>query len=341
MVYYILWMSSFLSTAFIPYKILRNYSIICLTCIFWLMITLRGNGVDADYEQYLSYISDIELYDSLSRGGMVFDSIAKFVLYAGLPVTAIFFIYGLAVPIKTYLFLKFPDYGYAIFLGYVGFFVYLHDFTQIRAGLAIALGYWAIYLKYNGGVLSWIVLALLAVFVHPSLLLVISFVLVSSYVSIRMLIATLLASVIICYFDILTPVIDRVVHLIGNADLTLYYNLAVAGQNMKPFGIFPVICIFLTLSICYYLPRLYKNDKLTVVFIKMLLISQISWFFFYSIPVFAGRINQLFLFSILFLLPLLSKITLRNYIIIPAIFSCLGLAAFIYAGGLMNDYRFL
>ncbi|MGE6118788.1 hypothetical protein ACLHZU_22255, partial [Aeromonas salmonicida] len=140
--------------------------------------------------------------------------------------------------------------------------------------------------------------------------------------------------------ELLNPVIDKIVYLIDSKDLILYYNIALSGQEMKPFGVFPLICLSLTLLIGYILPKYHQLDKLTVLFIKMLLMSQISWYLFYIIPVFSGRISQLFLFSIIFLLPILSKIMFKFYILIPAAFSFLGFAAFMYAGGLLKDYNF-
>lgn len=340
MIYYTLWLTSFVTAAFIPSRIIRTFLIILLALVYWGLISFRGEGVDADYGQYLSYIRDITQYNESSRGGYLFDLMAKFIYYAGFPVTFIFSIYALSVPIKIYLFSKFPPYSHAIFIGYIGFFIYLHDFTQIRSGLAIALGYWALYLRFVAVNKFWILLAGVSVLVHPSLLLLFAFVFISHYIPIYVLFIAMVLSIIIALLDLLSPIIDKLVYIIDSKDLTLYYNLALSGQDMKPFGVFPLICLSLTLLICYILPKYYQLDKLTVLFIKMLLVSQISWYLFYLIPVFSGRISQLFLFSIIFLLPILSKVIFKIYVLIPATFSFFGFAAFMYAGGLLKDYNF-
>lgn len=340
MIYYALWLASFVAAAFVPSRIIRTFLIILLTLVYWGLISFRGEGVDADYGQYLDYIRDAIKYNESSRGGYLFDCIAKIVYYAGFPISFIFSVYALSVPIKIYLFSKFPTYSHAIFIGYVGFFIYLHDFTQIRAGLAIALGYWALYLRFVSASKFWMVLAGVSVLVHPSLLLLFAFAFISSYISIYVLFIVMVLSIIIAWLELLNPIIDKLVYLIDSKDLTLYYNIALSGPGMKPFGVFPLVCMSLTLSIGYILPKYHQLDKLTVLFIKMLFMSQISWYLFYIIPVFSGRISQLFLFSIIFLLPILSKITFKFYILIPAAFSFLGFTAFMYAGGLLKDYNF-
>lgn len=340
MIYYTLWLASFVTAAFIPSRIVRVFLIISLALIYWALISFRSEGVDADYSQYLDYIRDVTQYNESSRGGYLFDVLAKFIYYSGFPVTLIFSIYALSVPIKIYLFSKFPSYGPAIFIGYVGFFIYLHDFTQIRAGLAIALGYWALYLRFVAINKFWVLLAGASVLVHPSLIFLFAFVLISSYIPVYVLFITMILSIIIALFDLLSPVIDKVIYIVSNEDLTLYYRLALSGLEMKPFGLFPLICLGLTMLICFILPKYHQVDKLTVLFIKMLLMSQISWYLFYIIPVFSGRISQLFLFSIIFLLPILSKVIFKVYVLIPAAFSLLGFAAFMYAGGLLKDYNF-
>lgn len=340
MIYFVLWLASFIAAAFVPTRIMRTFLIILLTLVYWGLISFRGEGVDADYGQYLGYIRDVIQYNESSRGGYLFDGISKFFYYAGFPISFIFSVYALSVPIKVYLFSKFPPYSNAIFIGYIGFFIYLHDFTQIRAGLAIAFGYWALYLRFVVASKLWVVLAGISVLVHPSLLLLFVFSFISPYISIYVLFIIMVLSIIIAWLELLSPVIDKLVYLVDNKDLTLYYNLALSGQDIKPFGVFPIICLSLTLLIGYILPKYYRLDKLTVLFIKMLMMSQISWYLFCLIPVFSGRISQLFLFSIVFLLPILSKIILKSYVLIPAAFSFLGFAAFMYAGGLLKDYSF-
>lgn len=339
MTYFTLWLASFITTALIPFKELRTYLIIVLVITYWGLISFRGLGVDADYHQYVEYMTDVVNYNGDSRGGYLFDLLTKLIYMSGFPITLIFSVYAISVPIKAYLFSRFSPYGHAIFLAYIGFFIYLHDFTQIRAGLAIAFGYWALYLR-NEQHKSWLGFAVLSVVIHPSLLLIFVFAYVSKFVTRRMLLITLFISIVIAYFDLLSPIIERIVNFIGNSQLTLYYHLAQDGQVIKPFGVFPSICLVLTLIISHQLPKCNSINKLTILFIKMLLVSQIAWYLFYCVPVFASRISQLFLFSIVFLLPIISKVLLKSYVLLPSIFSILGFTAYIYVGGLLNNYTF-
>ncbi len=337
-----MWCSSFLLTVCMPFKTLRIYSIIVFSLVYWFLISFRSPNVDVDYAQYISYIQDAVYYGLTTRGGFVFEWMAKTLYFFKLPLTLIFSIYAFSVILKSALFLKFSHYSHSIFIGYVGFFIYLHDFTQIRAGLAIAISYWAIYLKYGSPTNNnnlWILVALLGALIHPSLISIPLFIMVGNYISLRFLFFTLIVAIFLAASNTMQSTIDVAVVLIGNKDLNIYYELSKL-QTIKPFGLFPILTLSITFLMYFYLPKYFEHDRQTIFFIKMLILSQIIWFSLYPIPVFAGRFSQIFLYSIVFTLPLLSKLFLKNYSILPSIYSLGGFIAFNSVGGLMHEFSF-
>ncbi|TBM00965.1 hypothetical protein EYY87_21675 [Hafnia paralvei] len=342
MIYAIMWFFSSFSMLFISQRTIKYVIALCLVFSFWFLASFKGAGVDSDYQNYMDYIQEAISYGSSSRGGSIFDSLANILNKLSFPLTAIFSIYALSIPLKFFLFRKFGDMGYAIFIGYVGFFVYLHDFTQIRAGLAIAFAYWGVYYYYSSGkkILS-ISLLLLSGFIHSSLFSVLAFVIFERALTKNRLLIILLLSVSICAVDGLSNVIANVIQYIGSNDLSLYYQLSIDGQVIKPFGLFPVFNLVLCLLCSFFLRGACKQDKLTDVLMKMFFLSQITWFLFYPIPVLSARVSQIFLFSIVFILPFASSLILKNKYLLPLLYSAIGFIAFNTMGGLMKPYDFI
>lgn len=337
MIYNSIWLLTFSCVVFVPNRYIRNYLIAGITFILWFLAAFRSSNIDADYQNYLTYMQDVLRYGNSSPGGIFFDSIVYGLNCVGLPITMIFAFYAISIPLKYKLFLKFENYSAAIFLGYIGFFIYLHDFTQVRAGLAIAIGYWSVYIKYTSHGKKWFPLMLLGCLIHPSIIFLLIFILIDKYLPLKAMLMVLLLSIAFSFFDIIAPVANKIVAIVNNPTITLYYHLAIDGQSIKPFGVFPLFNLVVTFCSFYLVPRV-SDEKINTVFIKFLLMSQICWFLLYPIPVMAGRLNQIFLFSIIFLTPLLSKYLFRNYFVVPVLYSLVGFAAFIWVGNLMNEY---
>lgn len=342
MIYAIMWFITFFSMSSISQRTIKHAIALCIVFTFWFMAAFKGAGVDPDYQNYTDYIQEVLSYGYSSRGGILFDYLVKILSFIGIPAVAIFVLYSLSIPLKFALFRKFPDITYAILIGYVGFFIYLHDFTQVRAGLAIAIAYWAVYYWFvsQKKIFSFILL-LLSCCIHSSLLVVLLFVFLEQFITRNKLLIILFISVIVCAFDGLSSIINKIIELIGNNDLSLYYRLSIDGQIIKPFGLFPVFNLLLSVFCCCILNGMCRQSKVIDVLMKMLILSQITWFLFYPIPVLSARVSQIFLFSIIFILPLVSRITMKNRYILPAFYSLIGFVAFNTVAELMKPYHLI
>lgn len=343
MVYILLWCVTFLNTVACS-KAIKSCFVFLLSLLFFMLIILRGDAVDRDYLTYLEYINNIQNGNVPTLGGVFFDSLVTIIVFLGIPVVMVFVFYALALPIKVALFYKAGIDISSVFLVYVGFFVYLHDFTQIRVSLAIAIAYFALYLMVvlKRRKRAFMLLAISAI-VHPSLifLCVVSFFI--RRISFYFLTVALIISLLFCYFDLFSLALNSFITFTNIPILLMYQELANEGTNViNVFGLFPLLNFSIALVVSYYgIKNRGLNDPWIVLMMKYVILSQIIWFSMSAIPVLSGRISQIFLFSIVFVIPYISlKMTGKTFVI-SSIYSLLGFIAFLYKGNLLNDYYFL
>lgn len=345
--YLILWLISFCNAVFTPRK-LKLGGVFFISFLFYFLLIFRGETVDRDYFTYLKYIDDINAGDIPTLGGGLFDNIVIFFIYLGIPSFFIIVFYALSLPIKISLFAKVSkDYGRKylgnVFLVYVGFFVYLHDFTQIRVSLAIAIAYYAVYfmIVLKAVKKAWIIMGI-SIVVHPSLVVlgIVTFAL--RKVSFMVLLCVLVFSVIGCYLDIFNVAVNSIVMYLNIPILLIYQGLSREGvDTINVFGLFPLFNLAIAFIVCFYGVRYKIGEPWIEFMLKCSIISQIVWFSFSAIPVFSGRISQIFLFSFVFVIPYVSQKIIKNTWGLSALYSIVGLAAFLFKGKLLNDYSFI
>lgn len=346
-VYLILWFISFCNALFTPRK-LRSGGVFFISCAFFFLVIFRGAAVDRDYITYLEYINQIKVGDVPTLGGVLFDALVSIFLYLGIPSFFVMVFYALSLPIKVTLFFKASaNYGAsylgAVFLVYVGFFVYLHDFTQIRVSLAIAIAYYAVYfmLSLNYVKKGWLIIGL-SIVVHPSLIVLGVAAFALRKVSFITLLCILTMSVIGCYLDIFNAAMNSIIVYLNIPILLIYQGLSQEGfDTINVFGLFPLLNLAIVFVVCFFGIKCKIQDPWIEFMLKCSIISQIVWFSFSAIPAFSGRISQIFLFSFVFMVPYLSQKIIRNAWGISALYSLVGLVAFLFKGDLLNSYSLI
>ncbi|MGL4336698.1 MAG: EpsG family protein [Turicibacter sp.] len=346
-VYIILWVISFCNAVFIPKKI-KFGGVVFISCLFFCLVIFRGQTVDRDYATYLKYIDEIGAGHISTLGGMLFDNVVSFFIFLGIPSFFVIIFYALSLPIKISLFCKTrtgygSQYLASVFLVYVGFFVYLHDFTQIRVSLAIAIAYYAIYymIVLRAVKKAWFMMGL-SIVVHPSLMILC----VSSFVlrrlSFRTCLFFLVSSVIGCYLGVFNAIVNEIIVYLNVPILLIYKGLSQDGiDTINVFGLFPLLNFTVAFLVCVYGIRYKIGDPWMEFMVKCSIISQIVWFSFSAIPALSGRISQIFLFSFVFVIPYFSQKIIRNAWGLSALYSLIGFAAFLFKGELLSDYSFI
>ncbi|AMO93791.1 putative membrane protein [Collimonas fungivorans] len=312
-----------------------------------LLVGFRGSEVDKDYPQYLKYIEIIESGGFFSIGktyaGYFFDFISYVALNLGWTGFVFMFYAGTSIYLKTKLFyMKGNDFSSYILI-YCGLFLYLHEFTQIRVGLAIAFAYLAIYyLCIDDKKKSFLCFAV-SVFIHPSaLVLGVFYILRKERFNGLIWFFLLCVSMLAAYFDALHYVILSVAQIFNISIINLYIDILNDGaqNDINVYGIFPLLNAVLAGICCFYFHEK-KIDSFNNFSIKSYLLSSISWFLLSPIPVLAGRTSQVFLFAAVFCIPLLGRAISKKYgMLLTFTYSLLSFIAFLYVGSLLNDYQY-
>lgn len=343
MVYIFLWCVAYFNTL-TKVKKIRNVVVFLLSLFGFFLIVFRGETIDRDYHTYIEYINNIQGGEIPTLGGAFFDFLVSTVLYLRLPVFVIFVFYALSLPIKVALFFKIKENISCVFLVYVGFFLYLHDFTQIRVSLALSIAYWTVYsIVVLRCKFIPILLSVLSVMIHPSLFLFFIISIVVRWISIKWLTAILVFCVVSSYFDLFNALLNGFVTYTDISILITYQRLAQENVDViNTFGLFPLLNLSIAIIIGFiHFKGERSGSKWIELMMKYMIVSQILWFSLSAIPAFSGRLSQLFLFSTVFIIPYLSLHFTRKAYILSAIYSLIGFVAFLYKGHLLSDYQSL
>ncbi|MFG1172098.1 EpsG family protein [Erwiniaceae bacterium CAU 1747] len=154
-------------------EILNNLLIFSIVLISSVLIAVRVFGQDNDYQNYLYFWDNMTpgFSDSESRFEIVFVLLAelfKYIFHSSFTVF-LFFIAFTSLSVKFHLFGKNKDF-YFIALMYLLSMALFHEMTQIRAALAIALAFTAIYLRAKKQFTAAFVIFLISCFSHYSML---------------------------------------------------------------------------------------------------------------------------------------------------------------------------
>jgi len=181
--YYFAYLLSLISTKTIAFfdKRDKNFSLfLWFTLVLLLSIfpAIRGEGVDRDYLNYLSWFDLInnQFWVAVEQK----KDVGFVLLYKGLTFvteqTWFFFLIAgfvaLSIKAKFAIKLKLGNYAALIFFLIISRFYLVHEFTQVRAGLAIALASYAALILMNGERVKSFILFLTAMSIHISIIII-------------------------------------------------------------------------------------------------------------------------------------------------------------------------
>lgn len=269
-------------------------------------------------------------FDIISKGGVVaieptYIFLSKLAFYVGLDFYFIIFIYAiLSVYIKLRVMHQFSKKYYLFFL-YICSYLVLHEFIQIRVGLAISFLFCAYLFSLKRQFYKMFFFFVLAILFH---------------VSAVIFVALYIAAIYIVKYDFLIKVLflmvlmSFVVAATGGENLEILaiflpgalkekYHIYVEMQSYlnESFNLFSVKLILLYALIMLYLARIERvqqKDKILVVtFLLFLMFS----FFFVSLPVFAFRTIEIVSPFIIFLIASINDYYKSRWVnVIPLVF---------------------
>ena len=296
----------------------QNY--VYIVCLLGLSLIsgLRPSTCCADYLNYVDYYNDIDNRNIIQLEPTFFfisktvkfifnSSIGLFVIYAFLGI----FLKGLAFKKLSRLYLlSLVIYSSTYFLR--------HEMTQIRVGIASAILLLSIPTIYEKDWVKFVLLLITGTMFHYSFLIFSFFYFLNTKTLNPVFYVGLLVTAYLAFFLKI-----NVISILGaipiefiSGKISAYSNLLEAGVDTK-INVFNILIIFRICFISILIWKrnfLYKKNKYSIILIKIYAFSVFFFVFFFSLPVFAFRMNELIGVVEIILVPFIVYLLKEKYI---------------------------
>ena len=284
-----------------------------LTC----MAGLRPIGIDKDSWQYYAYY--LGNFDDMVE--YTFILISDFVRATFSDVRGVFVIYALiAIPLKCYVFTKLSDEIFLLLGVYMSNFLILHDMTQIRVGAAMTFIFLGFYYLTQGRRWPCFALILIATAFHVSAILMLAILLfrnneLRTWHRIVLALIPFLALTSV-FFDINVSTLIPIEFI--QSKLEVYEDLKDKGVvEVEKINIFNA-AIMLKVAVFYFLLWKYdvvkKHCPYLTLLLKIFALSYVCLGVFNFLAVLACRINELFGFVEILMVPLIIHAISPKYV---------------------------
>lgn len=285
--------------------------------VLTLMAGLRPIGIDKDSWQYYAYY--LGKFDDMVEYSFIL--ISDIVRVAFGDVRGVFFIYALiAIPLKCYVFTKLSNEIFLLLGVYMSNFLILHDMTQIRVGAAMAFIFLGFYYLTQGRRWPCFFLILIATTFHVSAVLMLA-ILIFRNVELRSWHRIVLAlipflALTSVFFDVNVSTLIPIEFI--QSKLEVYEDLKEKGLvEAEKINIFNA-AIMLKIAVYYFL--LWKYDVVKqycpylTLLLKIFALSYVCLGVFNFLAVLACRINELFGFVEILMVPLIIHAISPKYV---------------------------
>lgn len=285
--------------------------------VLTLMAGLRPIGIDKDSWQYYAYY--LGKFDDMVEYSFIL--ISDIVRVAFGDVRGVFFIYALiAIPLKCYVFTKLSNEIFLLLGVYMSNFLILHDMTQIRVGAAMAFIFLGFYYLTQGRRWPCFFLILIATAFHVSAILMLAILFfrnveLRSWHRIVLALIPFLALTSV-FFDVNVSTLIPIEFI--QSKLEVYEDLKEKGLvEVEKINIFNA-AIMLKIAVYYFL--LWKYDVVKkycpylTLLLKIFALSYVCLGVFNFLAVLACRINELFGFVEILMVPLIIHAISPKYV---------------------------
>jgi hypothetical protein len=305
----------------------ENYVFWAVMVMLVFMAGFRGEGVDRDYENYVSYMQTIDNL-SIEPTFLLISSIAL-MLNNQVVVFLIYAFFG--VSLKFIAINKITNLRLLSILFYFSFFFPLHELTQIRAGVASALLLLAIKPIYERKFFQFVILSLLAISFH--------------YAAIFMLPLWFLQTRNVNkFFLVVVPVGALFLYLVGiqlgasapipipalQSKIDIYNQLTELGvsdyDQINVFNLVYLGRLAIYYFILFFVNSIQKKNIYVVLLLNIYMLSLAAFPLFSALPVVAFRVTEFYGIVEVVLFPLIVyTIKQQNFAralvsVVPAVF---------------------
>lgn len=276
-------------------KNVTNFIFIICGLILILIAGLRDKGLDNDYEVYHDFWATNNIQGTVEYSFYIIKVIIKSKL--GLNFQYFLLAYAfLGVCMKLIAIKKLSPFLWGSLLIYFSHYFILHEFTQIRIG--VATGFLLLSIFYLAEKKYWLYsfFAFLAIFFHQTCIIVLIFPFITNNKSTLWVFCLLIPFGYVLYF--LNTYLSISIPIPGLQDKVELYEQATKSGFLKDSKINAFNAVFLFRIIIFYMVFFYTK-RLSVyfpkiyIFLKIYALSLFSFLFLSKIPVFAFRIQEL------------------------------------------------
>lgn len=284
-------------------KQLVSLSLLVSSCALILLAGLRGVGVDKDYHVYKGYFDSVTSYaeyfqNSLKEPAFVFIPVTlkKLGVYSEPLVFTTFSLIGVLVILTAIVkYSKFPALSMLVF--YSNYF-FLHEMTQIRAGIACGILIHSLKYVTQRNVLKFVLCILMASFFHYTAFVFLVVYLLNGEHLKRWVYASMLVFSI--GLAILGVGLENILQFFNFGILTLKLDLYIGAHSdgtfhgINIFNALILLNVFMAILILITINAIKKEEEYVVLFTKLQFISLTLFYLFSTLVVFAWRFSELF-----------------------------------------------
>lgn len=279
------------------FRVRPQLVVILISLILASFAALRGSDVASDFVVYQDWYSNSDLGNGLLERPGFFEALYfllnDFFSVINIPFRVFVWLLAfIAVFIKTKVIISFAKNGWAVGFGmliYLFTFYLLHDFTQIRAGLAIAFIFLAVRALVDGDRTHFVLLVVLAAGFHSSAVMAFLLLLPHRSSRARWVDWGLFAISIVVFAQATRGVFvgAALVDVLAKFDprLALYISSADSGQSeaANPFSISALLLLALAFSLIgvefnqWQISKLNKRDVYAIVLARRSILIGLSF----------------------------------------------------------------
>lgn len=274
--------------------VVNNFILIIVGFILVMIAGLRPPDMDRDYYVYKNYWFTKNIRGDVEESFVIIRDLLKYELFYS--ITSLFVTYAvLGVAAKLIGIRVMAVSLYASLLIYFSHYFILHEFTQIRVGVATGFMLMSLYFVFKRNLVMFLAVALAAIVFHYSLVLLLPLYLLGWGKNLK-----------IFYFLIPVGYLYYFMSSVMNVNIPIPYfqERIEAYQLMQDLGFidFEEVNVFnavflvrvgLLYMFMYFADKIALSDARIYMLIKIYCISLFSFLFLAKMPVFAFRIQEL------------------------------------------------
>ncbi len=293
-------------------NVVNNFMLIIIGIILVSIAGFRGPDMDRDYYVYKNYWFTKNISGDVEESFVIIRDFLKYRLELG--ITSIFVTFAvLGVAAKLIGIRVMAVSLYASILIYFSHYFILHEFTQIRVGVATGLMLISLYYAYHRNLPKFLAVALLAIIFHYSLLLLLPLYFLGRGRNLKIF-YVLIPVGYLYYF--LSSVMEITVPIPYFQERIEAYQLLqdlgfIDFEEVNVFNAVFLVRVCLLYFFMFFADKIAEHDGKIYMLIKIYAISLFSFLVLAKMPVFAFRVQELLGVVEILLIPYL-MFTLRS-----------------------------